>query len=265
MSITRRDILGIAAKTSLAGIVMETVGINAASAAASAALPSLVAPKAKTLKELQAALERAPRRRDFKEVPMILTSPDQWDHEALSLVMNYKGRVKQVWDHTDLAGPWLNLMRNTLNCQVWSFKNPDFLTVSATHGPAQLALYDQYLWDKYKLAKLTKGKYARNTFLDVPKAAHDDPDKFENPYGVFSPKDNCITTLQARGVVFMACHNGVFELSYKLHNKGVNPDKLTLPQMVAEFTNHLISGVVLTPGIVGTIPELQMKGFHYAR
>ncbi len=264
MAITRRDILGIAAKTSLAGIMMETVGIPAAQAAESAALPSLVEPRAKTLKELQAALERAPRRRDFKEVPMILTSPEQWDSEALSLVMNYRGKVKQVWNNTNLEGPWLNLMRNAMNCQVWSFKNPDFLTVSATHGAAHLALYDDYLWDKYKLSKLTKDKYKENVFIKAPKAAVDDAGKFEDPFGVFSPKDNSIVSLQARGAVFLACHNGVFELSYKLHAKGVNPDKLTLPQMVAEFTNHLIPGAVLTPGIVGTIPELQEKGFHYA-
>jgi hypothetical protein len=28
--------------------------------------------------------------------------------------------------------------------------------------------------------------------------------------------------------------------------------------------NHLIDGVVLTPGAVATIPELQQVGFHYA-
>ena len=34
--------------------------------------------------------------------------------------------------------------------------------------------------------------------------------------------------------------------------------------VAAELTNHLIGGLVLTPGIVATIPELQQAGSHYA-
>ncbi len=266
MGITRRDMFGIMVKTGIAGAAYKTFGISTAQAAEStAALPSLAQDGASTLKALQSALEKAPRRRDFKEVPMILTSQDDWDHDALTLVMNYKGKVRQIWDNTDIAGPWLNLMRNSMNCQIWSFRNTDFLAVSATHGPAHLALYDSYLWDKYKLGSLTNGKYTENTFLHIPEAAHANPKNFEDESGVFSPRDNSIPTLQARGVVFMACHNAIFEISSKLHAKGVNPDKLAVPQMVAEFTNHLIPGAVLTPGIVGTLTELQMRGFQYAK
>jgi hypothetical protein len=34
--------------------------------------------------------------------------------------------------------------------------------------------------------------------------------------------------------------------------------------LAAELTNHLIAGVVLTPGIGATIAELQRGGFNYA-
>jgi hypothetical protein len=44
-----------------------------------------------------------------------------------------------------------------------------------------------------------------------------------------------------------------------------NPDKLTHEQLAAELTNHLLPGVVLTPGAVGTLPELQRVGFQYAK
>jgi hypothetical protein len=47
--------------------------------------------------------------------------------------------------------------------------------------------------------------------------------------------------------------------------KGINPDKLSHPELAAEFTNHLIPGAVLTPGVVGTIPQLQLAGYHYAK
>ena len=263
MDITRRDMLGFMAKTSLASVALGGVAVSAE--AADMALPSLAQDGARTLKELMAALERAPRRRDFKEVPMILTKSEEWDDAALQLVMHYRGKVKQVWDNTALDGPWLNLMRNSLNAQIWAFKHPDFLVVSATHGPAHLALYDDHIWEKYQFTKLTNDKFKENTFLKVSAAAHADAGNFEDEAGVYSPHDNSIPVLQARGVVFLACHNAIFELSSKLHEKGVNPDKLSVPQMVAELTNHLIPGAVLTPGIVGTLPELGFHGFQYAK
>jgi len=72
---------------------------------ASAGEPSLVPPGAKSLEDLTARLSRAPRRRDFKTVPMILNDPTQWDHAALSAVIAYRGAPKQVWDNTGIASP----------------------------------------------------------------------------------------------------------------------------------------------------------------
>ncbi len=63
----------------------------------------------------------------------------------------------------------------------------------------------------------------------------------------------------------MGCHNAIWELTAKLQEKGINPDHLSHEAMAAELTNHLIDGVVLTPGIVGTIPELQQTGFRYVK
>jgi hypothetical protein len=58
--------------------------------------------------ELRALMERlgkARRRREFKTVPMILTRPEEWDHEALSEVLAYKAGPRQVWDNTEIGGP----------------------------------------------------------------------------------------------------------------------------------------------------------------
>jgi hypothetical protein len=232
--------------------------------AASAAEPSLLPPAAKSLEELTARLKRAPRRRDFKTVPMILNDPDQWDHAALSEVIAYRGAPKQVWDNTGIASPWLNDMRNALNTQVWSFKNPDFLVVSATHGTAHLALFGRAMWGKYQLAKLTGGKFQSNTLVAAQKGAAADPKDYENPEGAFSPHDNSIPALQERGVVFLACHNAIWEFAETLIATGVNPDELSHDALAADLTNHLIAGVVLTPGIGGTLAELQRAGFNYA-
>jgi hypothetical protein len=88
------------------------------------------------LRSLLEQLAKAPRPRDFKTVPMILDTPDFWDAEALDAIIAYRGGMKQVWDNTEIGSPWLNLMRNSLNAQVFSFRHPDFLEVSATHGSA---------------------------------------------------------------------------------------------------------------------------------
>src|SRR6267154_10688 len=231
---------------------------------ASAAEPSLLPPEAKSLEELSARLSRAPRRRDFKTVPMILNDSDQWDYAALSAVIAYRGAPKQVWDNTGIASPWLNVMRNALNAQVWSFGHPDFLAVSATHGTANLALFKPAMWEKYQLAKWTGGKFQSNTLIAEQTGAAADPKDYENPEGTFSPHENSIPALQQRGVVFLACHNAIWELAARLIATEVNPDRLSHEALAAELTNHLIAGVVLTPGMVGTLPELQRAGFNYA-
>ena len=68
-----------------------------------------------------------------------------------------------------------------------------------------------------------------------------------------------------RGVVFMSCHNAIWEQAATVLRNQVNPDKLSHEALAAELTNHLIAGVVLTPGAVGTLPELQQAGFQYAK
>jgi hypothetical protein len=118
---------------------------------------------------------------------------------------------KQSWDNTDLGGPWLNGMRNTVNAQVWSFRQPDFLCVSGTHGSAHLALYDQATWDKYQLAKIAGANTGSNTFITLPPASAHDAADFQATDGAFSSKNNSIAALQRRGVVFLACHNAIWK------------------------------------------------------
>jgi hypothetical protein len=252
-------------RNALLGFSSVALGVAALAAgpAPAKAGSSVVPEGARALPELMERLRKAPRRRDFETVPMILDRPDLWDDAALKEVMAYRDARKQVWDNTDIASPWMNLMRNSLNAQVFSFGHRDFLTVSATHGSAHLALFDQDMWDKYRLAEMADG-FKTNTLI-VQRAASSELSDFENPKSVFGPAGNTIPALQSRGAVFMACHNAIWEVTGRLLAKGVNPDRLSHEAVAAELTNHLIDGVVLTPGIVATIPELQQAGFHYAK
>jgi hypothetical protein len=246
---------------------LKIFGLALASAGAAGAVEAdpLIAAGAHTLAALMTHLAALPRRRDFKTVPMILDQWDQWDAEALDTVLHYPGGPKQSWDNTALTGPWLNVMRNAMNAQIWSFRHPDFLCVSATHGTAQLALYDGVMWEKYGLAKIAGGAVTKNSFVALSPAAGHDPKDYQNPDGAYSPRANGIRALQERGAVFLACHNAAWELSEALVASNANPDKLTTDALCAELTNHLIPGVILTPGVVGTLAELGRAGFAYAR
>ena len=247
------------------GLAVAGLALTSRSAAAAPTSPSLIEAGATSLKTLTERLAAAPRRRDFKTVPMILDDPAQWDDAALRELMAYKHGPKQVWDNSAIDGAWLGVMRNSLNTQIWSFKHPEFLAASATHGTANLALYDQATWDKYQLAKLAGDKFKTNTLIVEKPAGSSDPKNFQDPKGVFSSADNTIPSLMRRGVVFLSCHNAIWEQASKLNELGLNPDKLALDALAADLTNHLISGVILMPGAVGTIPELQEVGFHYAK
>jgi Aldehyde dehydrogenase family len=62
-----------------------------------------------------------------------------------------------------------------------------------------------------------------------------------------------------------ACHNAIWELAERLVASGQNPDHLGTDAIAAELTNRLIPGIVLTPGAVATLVELQRAGFTYCR
>lgn len=262
--VTRRDALALQAVGIGVAVASLAIGSAPSARAAVADGTSLIPENAHKLTKLAYELAKAPRLRNFKTVPMILTSKDQYDSEALHQLFAYSGGPKQVWDNTALDSPWLNLMRNAMNAQIWSWGHPDFLVISATHGSAHLALYDDYIWDKY-LTKFTGGKHSSNTWIKSPPAGRADAADYESPNGAFSPFANSIAVLQRRGAVFCGCHNEVWELTMGILKKGINPDKLSHPAIAAEFTNHLIPGVVLTPGVVGTIPQFQLAGYQYIK
>src|SRR5258708_10036188 len=198
----RRGVLRTFALTVATGAIGLASG--GAKPAAAAVESAVTPPGAAHLDGLMKRLAQAPRRRDFKTVPMILNNPEQWDHEALMEVLSYRPATKQVWDNTDIGSPWLNLMRNALNSQIWSFKHPDFLAVSATHGTAHLALYDQAVWDKYQLTRLAGEKFKTNKLIDEQKAAATHPANYDDPPRAFSWRAYSFPALLHPAVLFIA-------------------------------------------------------------
>jgi hypothetical protein len=251
--------LALTAATSSIGLV------SVRAEPATAIVKSVATPPGSThLDALKKRLAQAPRRRDFTSVPMILNHQEQWDHEALTHVLSYRPTPRQAWDNSDIGGPWLYLMRNALNSQIWSFKHPDFLAVSVTHGTAQLALYDRAIWDKYQLTSLAGDEFRTNTLTTERKSVVAASTDYEDQAESLAGEDSSIPALMRRGVVFMSCHNAIWEQAALLLKSGINPDKLSHAQLAAELTNHLVNGVILIPSAAGTLPELQQVGFYYA-
>jgi hypothetical protein len=118
-----------------------------------------------------------------------------------------------------------------LNSQIWSFKHPDFLAVN--HGTAQLALYDRTIWDKYQLTSLAGDEFKTNTLITEPKAVVAVSTDDEGPAGSFSFEDNSIPALMRRGIIFMSCHNAIWEQAAILLKSDINPDKLSHAPLAA--------------------------------
>jgi intracellular sulfur oxidation DsrE/DsrF family protein len=220
-------------------------------------------PGSADLETLKRQLAAAPRRRDFKTVPFMVTRKDQWDHEAAELVLSYRNRALQVWEATEIGAPWLNLMREAVNGQVYAHGNAGFLAVAAVHGSAHLALFDQAAWDKHDLAALSGGAAHSNTYL-AAKAGTSPSDDLQNLAGYYGPDNSKIVTLQQRGMVFVACHDSIHAIARNLCHLG-RGEACSPDEVAADLTNHLIPGAVLVPSVVAYLIELQRVGFTYAK
>lgn len=215
------------------------------------------------LEQLAVALALAPRRRAFQSVPLVVQDREKWDVEASDLVLAYKNPARQVWECTDIQGPWLNLMREAVNGQVFAFGNPGFLAVAALHGTAHLAVFDQPAWDTYNLPSLAGGIGRTNTFL-ARNASATPADDVQAPAGYYGPENNNIPTLQDRGMVFIACHDSIHAIARNL-NKARHGTPAEANKIAADLTNHLAPGVVLVPSVVAFLVELQRVGYTYAK
>jgi hypothetical protein len=240
--------------------VVAGVGLAAAGIAADAQENTAID---RALKELHVRLHQLPGKRNYTSIPAILTDRSQWDSEALELLFRYRGGIKQVWDATDLASPWLPVIRNCINTHQFALKTRGYLPVCGTRGSAQLALYDEAAWAKYGLAALVHNKPAHNIFqadatgLPVPH----DPNS-ELAQSIYGDSGASITALRERGTIFLACHNATYELARHLHATSATPSGQTVDETTADLTNHLPTWVIVTPGVAAVLPILQQVGYH---
>jgi intracellular sulfur oxidation DsrE/DsrF family protein len=222
---------------------------------------STLLPGSGALAELSRRLRAAPRRRSFDTVPFMIDRRELWDHEASDLLLSYRGDRKQMWESSDIGAPWLNLMREAMNGQVFAHGHPDFLPVAAVHGTAHLALFNQAMWDRYGLAKNAGGQILSNAFV-AERAGVSPADDRQKVDGFYGSGNNNISTLQRRGAVMVACHDSIHAIARGIVSKAGSGSPDTI---AADLTNNLIDDVVLVPSVVAYLVELQAAGFTYAK
>ena len=66
-------------------------------------------------------------------------------------------------------------------------------------------------------------------------------------------------------VVFLVCHNAIWEITARLIESSRNPDRKSHEALAAELTNHLVDGLVLTPGITATFWSCSRVSFTTRR
>lgn len=256
---SRRFALGALGASAVAAV---TVGASPVSAKEKTAYPA-TSQGGRKLRNLSAKLAKAPRRRDFTSVPFMADRKDLWDHEASAVLLGYDGGPRQAWEASEISAAWLNLMRESMNGQVFAHGNEDFLAVAAVHGTAHHSLFSQTMWDKYGLAEMAGSKSKRNDFI-VGKSGATEKDDHQDVNGFYGPANNNIPSLQKRGAVFVACHDSIHAIARAIASKESNSG-MPADAVAADLTNNLIPGVVLVPSVVAYLAELQDARFTYAK
>ncbi|GBQ84677.1 transcriptional initiation protein Tat [Asaia krungthepensis] len=230
-----------------------------AARAAQPVLPTPAPPAPEThLPDLSRQLTALPRRREFATLPRLLDHPDLWDDVAFDALRAYRGAERMIGTGTALSGSWPVEAQNLLNSEIFAFGHPDALLVMALWGEAQLALYDEAAWSQFDLARLTSPGQSP---LPLKQSATGSSRHHQDELGAYGAAGRGIPALQARGVVFLACHNAVWAHAGRLLALGAVPGNPTQEQLAAQLTNHLDKRAIVTPSALGALAELQRAGF----
>lgn len=180
-------------------------------------------------------------------------------------------RVKQVVHGFGMNdGRFLKNAKNSLNGLHFGAGIPaeQIQVVCALNGPANMANFSDYVWQKYRIGEFEKekdpqtGEPAVRNFYYPSKAGpslkytSDDPSNADSAYQDFS-----VQGLQAHGVKFLSCHSSIEEAARGL----IKQFNLTGPpeEVVKDIQAHLLPGVILVPALASALALLQGDG-HYS-
>jgi intracellular sulfur oxidation DsrE/DsrF family protein len=193
-----------------------------------------------------------------------------WQAGEFDALTRSTKRIKQVVHGFGINdGRFLKNAKNSLNGLRFGAGIPadQIQIVCALNGPANMANYSDYVWQKYRIGEFEKendpktGEPSVRNFYYPSKAGpslkytSDDPSSPDSAFQDFS-----VQGLQARGVKFLSCHSSIEEASRGLIAKF----KLTEdPEVIAkDIQAHIMPGVILVPALASAIALLQSDG-HY--
>lgn len=173
-------------------------------------------------------------------------------------------QIRQLWENIAFKPGVFANVKNSLNGLQFGFgyAPDDFMLALANHGPSSVYNWTDGIWEKYRIGEFFQLRDAagtsvtRNVFLP----RHSAPDGPQDPNNAASPfQDTSIEALQARGVLFLACHTAIEEISRGLVKAGHAPAGMSSSDVAADILTHLIPGTIVVPSMVATIAVLQHR------
>jgi intracellular sulfur oxidation DsrE/DsrF family protein len=177
--------------------------------------------------------------------------------------------VRMLYQWPTLTNPLIYAnINNGLNGFQFAYDLPSdrIQVVVQAYASANLAMYDDSMWAKYRLGEIFKIQdpttslpAARNIWFSSknPPTAQP-PTERSDPYY----SDNSIEGLQRRGVLFLICHNTIHGQAGQVSSSEQNTEHLSTDAIVADIQAHTIPGALLVPSAVGELVRLQDKGYR---
>jgi hypothetical protein len=194
-----------------------------------------------------------------------------WHAEEFNKLVNLSRRIKHIVHGNPInGGLFLRNTKNSLNGLQFGHGIPtdQIQVVCALNGPANIANYSDYVWQKYHVGEWAKvndpktGQPAlRNIFYPnmADASSHyasEDPSNESSLYQDFS-----VQALQSRGVRFVSCHTSTEESArglIKQNSLSVQPE-----DVAKDMVDHAVPGVIIVPSLAAAVAVLQCEG-HYS-
>ncbi len=188
-------------------------------------------------------------------------------------IVNRSTQVKQVYEWPNIANTLIFAnIRNSLNGFQFSYDIPAdaIQVVVQAYSSATPATFDDFIWEKYRFGEAlgvrdpqTNEPATRNIWFNT-QVSYTTLTPGRQPTDRSHPfyDDTSIEGLQRRRVLFLACHQSTHALASAASASGRNPDQKSVDEIVAEFRQHFLPGVIETPAGVGELVRLQNMGYR---
>ncbi len=190
-----------------------------------------------------------------------------FDEAHFARIVGRPARIRQVVESVSFNPVTLNNLKNTFNGLQFGFGYPasTIAVALASQGPSTAYNLTSAMWSKYRLGEFFKimdksGKPLTANAYYAAKSAYDPRVSPDDEHGMY--QDTSLAMLQRRGLIMLACHTAIEEISGKLVAAGFAPAGATRKDVADDFLTHLNQGVLVVPSMVATIAVLQAT-YHY--